>query len=678
MSATRNISGSRTAGRPTVGAMLQASTVALQSGSLIKAEILIQQLLKRDPRNAEAIHLLGITRIEQKRFPEAEQCLRKAVAINRNPTYFIILGLALASQGKDAQARDAYQAGIALEPQAARVYNNLGTILDRMQDRAGAELNYRRALATDPRYCLAHRNLGILLRETGRPHESETSFRQALAIEPETGAIWSTYADLLDSLNRLDDAEAAYRQAGRWDSVQHVMRQAASWDGLDEIDAAAIELVESARFANPGTWELLGIPSMPPAVHREAGRLFALSRWGRELNAQGASAATPREADGHRLKIGYLSSDFYDHATMHLLAGVLELHDQSCVDVHLYSYGPSRDDAFTSRIANMPATFHDVAAATDAEAATQIAADGIQLLVDLKGFTTGTRLGISARRPAPVTLNWLGYPGSLGHSGLADYLIGDPVVTPPAHADHFSETLALMPHCYQPNDHRRESGPQPTHAEAGLPETGIVFCSFNQTFQFGPTMFSVWCRLLAAVPGSVLWLLEPPVPDVIDNLRKEATARGIDASRLIFADRLKQPAHLARLALADIALDTFPCNSHTTGSDALWAGVPMVTRSGALFASRVGASLLRAAGLGELVTEDDETYFNVALSLASDPERLAALSTQLIQRRETLPLFNTAQFTRDLERLYKAIWQRETSGEAGTKAPIVLSAEERE
>ena len=658
--------------------MLQAATVALQSGLLPKAETLFEQLLKRDPRNADAMHLLGVTRIHQKRFPEAEQCLRKAVLISRKPTFLINLGIALSSQGKDEDARDAYQAAIALDGrQEARVYSNLGTILDRLQDCAGAESNYRKALAVDARYCLAHRNMAVLLRDNGRPQESETWFRQALEMEPDNGAIWLAYGDLLASLQRLPDAEAAYRRAGRWDSLQYVKRQAASWDGLDEIDAGAIELVESARFANPGTWRLLGIQSLTPAVHREAGRLFATSLWGRELNAQSTPGARPQHEDDGRLKIGYLSSDIYDHATMHLLTGVLELHDPSRMDVHLYSYGAARDDAFTARIAHMPATFHEIVAATDAAAAAQIASDRIQILVDLKGYTTGARLGITARRPAPVIVNWLGYPGSLGHAGLADYIIGDPVVTPAADLDHFSETLALMPHCYQPNDHRRESGPRPSRVEAGLPETGVVFCSFNQTFKFGPAMFSIWCRLLAAVPGSVLWLLDPANSSVVDNLRKEATARGIDPSRLIFADRLKQPAHLARLALADIALDTFPCNSHTTGSDALWAGVPMVTRSGALFASRVGASLLHATGLGELVTEDDETYFNIALSLASDPKRLAELSTQLIQRRETLPLFNTAQFTRDLERLYEAIWVRETSGEAGTRAPIVLSAEGR-
>ncbi|HKT98853.1 MAG TPA: hypothetical protein VJS30_20360, partial [Paraburkholderia sp.] len=377
---------------------------------------------------------------------------------------------------------------------------------------------------------------------------------------------------------------------------------------------------------------------------------------------------------GARLRIGYLSADFHDHATLRLLAGVLELHDPARFAIHLYSYGEAAPDAaWRERLAALPATRHEIGALTDAQAAAQIAQDGIHVLVDLKGYTTGTRLGITALRPAPAIVSWLGYPGSLGEPRLADYLIGDAVVTPPATAPFYSETLALMPHCYQPNDHRRECGRRPSRAEAGLPERGFVFCSFNQTFKHNAQMASLWCRLLAATPGSVLWLLDPGSERAQENLHSFFEAHGVARARVIFAQRLPQEAHLARLQLADLALDTLPTGSHTTGSDALWAGVPMVSAPGSLFAGRVGASLLHAVGLDALIARDLDAYFQIALALASDPAWHAQIRKQLARAKTDAPLFDTARFTRDLERLFVAIVEREAKS-GGGGGPVVLEA----
>jgi protein O-GlcNAc transferase len=282
--------------------------------------------------------------------------------------------------------------------------------------------------------------------------------------------------------------------------------------------------------------------------------------------------------------------------------------------------------------------------------------------VDLKGFTRDARLEISAFRPAPVLVSWLGYPGTLGHPVLADYIIGDAVVTPPANAADFSETLALMPHCYQPNDRSRRIGPMPDREAAGLPVNAFVLCSFNQTFKFNPESFDIWCRLLREIPDSVLWLLAAP-EDAENNLRREAHTRGIESSRLVFAPRLPLQDHLGRLQLADLALDTFPCNSHTTASDALWAGVPLVTLVGETFASRVAASLLNAAGVPELATHSWDEYAQLAKSLVSDPSRLQAIRQRLLDGRMTSPLFDTVRFTRDLEQLYLRMWEQHARGD---------------
>lgn len=647
---------------------------SLQNGDLSKAEAHFLKVVEKAPGNSEAHHLLGVTKYLQKDYADAQRWIGKALAIREVPAYLINLALTLAAQAQDGAAVDAYRKAIAIGPQEAKVYNNLGNLLKKLKDVSDAERNYRQAIETDAGYALAHKNLAMLLQDAGRFSEAEIFLKRALHINPHSADFWLCYGDMLERLHRLAEAEAAYRQGGHWDSVQYIKRQRAAWDQLDEIDAAAMQQVASAHAGTVSTWSLLGMPGLTPDVHRMAGKKFALGRWEAEL----AAPETVRrvEANCARLRIGYLSSDFYDHATMHLLAGVLELHDPAHFDIHLYSYGPVRDDLFTERIARLPAVFHDISACTNDAAAREIADDGIHILVDLKGYTTGARLGITALRPAPVIVSWLGYPGSLGHPRLADYIIGDAVVTPVSAATYYSETLALLPNCYQPNDHRRECGTRPSRMAAGLPEESFVFCSFNQTFKFNADMFAIWCRLLLAIPRSVLWLLKPPIDEAAENLRRFVASRGIDSARLVFADRLPQTEHLARLQWADLALDTFPCGSHTTGSDALWAGVPMVTRPGALFASRVGESLLRAVGLEEMIAKDVEAYFQIALSLAQDPVRLTDMHARLIAQRHLCPLFDAPRFTCDLERLYCAMWSREASGENHCGEPLVLYADD--
>jgi predicted O-linked N-acetylglucosamine transferase (SPINDLY family) len=360
--------------------------------------------------------------------------------------------------------------------------------------------------------------------------------------------------------------------------------------------------------------------------------------------------------------------------------GVLEAHNPTRIEVRLFDYSPARDDAFTRRLAVSGLLRHDIRELSDEAAARLIAEQRLHILVDLKGYTTGARLGICALRPAPLIVSWLGYPGSLGHPRLADYIIGDPWVTPAEHAGHFSEVPALMPHCYQPNDRRRPLGTPPSRAEAGLPEEGLVFCSFNQLLKLNAPDFDLWCRLLRETPGSLLWLLDPECQEARANLCREAAQRGVGAERLVFAPRLKQAAPLARLPLADLALDSFPYTSHTTASGALWAGVPLVTRTGSLFASRVAASLLSAHGFAELVATDAQQQYERLLALAHSAERRAELRQRLHEARLRAPLFDTARFTRALEALYPAMWRhhQQAPGARGavvTAAPASIGAE---
>lgn len=387
------------------------------------------------------------------------------------------------------------------------------------------------------------------------------------------------------------------------------------------------------------------------------------------MRARLAAAALERERldfrfnakrqDAAKLRLGYLSNDFQDHATARLLIEMLEAQDRARFELHAYSYGGSGGGDMRSRLSRAFDSFNDITPLSDAEAAQEIYRNGIDILIDLKGFTQATRTSILALRPAPIQVNFLGYPGTLG-PGLCDYIITDVFCTPSESAADYAESFAYLPHSYQPHGRRDAVVIAPHRAAAGLPEEGFVFCCFNQTFKFTPAIFDIWCRLLRSVPESVLWLLT--AREAEGNLRNEAWERGVDGSRLIFAPDLPHGEHLGRLQLADLVLDTAPYGAHTTGSDALWAGVPIVTRPGATFPSRVAGSLLHAVGLPELIVEDQDDYFDLAFALATDKERLSGLRLRLAGNRLSAPLFNVKRYTVALEALYSRMWARYRSG----------------
>jgi predicted O-linked N-acetylglucosamine transferase (SPINDLY family) len=431
------------------------------------------------------------------------------------------------------------------------------------------------------------------------------------------------------------------------------------WSGLaDEVQALRERLAqdESAKVV---PFTLLALPGIHPGEQLSCARRFAEETYRGSLSCPPLCEGT--QADGQKLRIGYLSADFGDHPVSHLLAQVIELHDRSSFEAFAYSYGPDDQTLMRRRLQTAFDTFRDVVTMSDAAAARLILEDGIHILVDLTGYTKNARLAITALRPAPVQVSWLGYPGTLGHPRLADYLIGDAIVSPPARSDDFSETLALMPNCFQPNDRLRVIGERPAREAVGLPSEGFVFCCFNQSYKINEQMFDIWCRLLAAVPGSVLWLVGETMTTQ-RNLRQEAQERGISADRLIFAGRVAYAQHLMRLQVADLFLDTLPFNAGATGSDVLWAGVPLVTCVGETFAGRYAASLLHAAGVPELITYSLQDYEALLLKLATDPDRLAQIRAKLAANRLSCALFDSVQFTRDLEGLLQAIWMDHRAG----------------
>lgn len=706
-----------------------AAGAACALGRLDEGESHLRGLLARIPDSAEVLSNLGSLLRDRGRLDEAEDALRRALAIR--PDFAAAhnnLGIVLHARGRAVEAGTAFERAIELDPgNADAVRANLASarIATGRLDEAQALLAAQRA-NTD-----LHYRLGMAYSAAHRAREAEAALRRALALAPLHVGAQQGLAALLDRLGRLDEAEAAYRGAlalagaGRGapgqgvDAARHYellyglgnmlarrgrrlearthFRQALAinpegnvattmamlcsqhlceWDEVARNSAElGLAIARGAGAVVP--FPLLSLPGFGPDPQREVAARFAAATWRDEFARPPLVPPTHhplRDGQGMgRLRVGYISADLQEHATMHLMGGVFDAHDRARFAIHAYSHGPAaaRDD-YRRRVEAACDGFRDLEAETDASAAALIAADGIDILVDLKGYTNQSRLGIQALRPAPVVVSWLGYPGSLGHPRLADYLIGDPVVTPLDHAAHYSERLALMPHCYQPNDSTRAIGPRPSRRELGLPEAGVVFCSFNQSYKITRAMFELWRRLLQAVPGSVLWLLEPEAA-AMQNLQAAAQARGLDPSRLVFASPMPHAAHLGRLQCADLALDTFPYGSHTTGSDALWAGVPLVGRLGDTFASRVSASLLHAVGLPELVAETDEAFFELALDLAMNPAKREAIRDHLVRTCALAPLFDTRRFTRDLERLYLAIWEQHGRGADG---PVVIAADE--
>ncbi len=576
------------------------------------------------------------------------------------------LGLTLQALGRLSEAADAYGEAARLMPDLAAAPCNQGVLLRALGRLEAAEAALLDALARDGALMPAWLNLGAVLQAAGWSDRAAACFHNALALRPDSAEAHANLGVALKEAGRIAESIPALERAlalglpdagGVLAQLVQQQRHLCRWDGLAERSARLVAAIRDGATQQAHPWIFLG-EGAGPALERRCAERY--SAW-RTRTVPGTRFQHGRGARD-RLRVGYLSADFQEHATAALIAELIERHDRRRVEVIGYSYGPDDGGPMRRRLAGAFDRFVDLSAVPHAEAAARIHDDGVDILVDLKGHTQGARIEIPAQRPAPVQAQWLGYPGTTG-APCFDYVIGDPIVTPSDRQAEFSERMVQLPGCYQPNDRRRAIGATPTRAACGLPERGFVFCCFNAPYKITPALFDLWCRLLTAVPGSVLWLLEG-APEVVGNLRREAASRGAAPVRLVFAPRLPPADHLARYRLADLFLDTTPVGAHTTASDALWAGLPVLTMPGDGFASRVGASLLRAVGLPELAMADLIAYEAAAIRLASQPEELADLKVRLSAGRDRAPLFDTDRMARALERAFATMWAIHAAGEA--------------
>jgi predicted O-linked N-acetylglucosamine transferase (SPINDLY family) len=573
---------------------------------------------------------------------------------------------------RPGEALASYERALGIKPGYAEALYNRGNALLELKRPGEALASYERALAIKPDYAEALYNRGNVLLQLNRPQEALASYDRALATKPDFAEALNNRGDALLDLGRHEELIENYKTLlsvkPDYDYARggllRAQMQCCEWAEYDESTAQTSEDIRSGKRADT-PFNFLAV-SESAADQLKCSQTFVADKY--------PAAAQPvwrGERYRHdKIRVAYLSADLRDHAVAHLIAGLFEAHDRTRFDIAAISFGPDPNDEMRARLRAAFNRFIDVREKSDQDIALLLRELEIDIAVDLQGFTKHCRPGIVAHRAAPVQVNYLGYPGTMG-APYIDYILGDQHVIPPEHQSYYTEKVVYLPECYQPNDSKRRIAARtPTRAELGLPEEGFVFCCFNNNHKINPPVFDVWARLLNKVQGSVLWLLEDN-KIVARNLRQEAERRGIAPRRVIFAPRVKMEEHLARQRLADLFLDTLPYNAHVTASDALWVGLPVVTRLGGAFAGRVAASLLNAVGLPELIAGSREDYEALALKLAFNRELLADIKARLAQNRATYPLFNTDRFRRHIEAAYVTMWERGQRGEppAGFAVP---------
>ncbi|MGE9761832.1 tetratricopeptide repeat protein [Pseudomonas sp. PDM20] len=657
-----------------------AQVVALyQNNQLTEAlELCRSKLLKLAPNHAGGLLYAGVICYLSNDFPTAEKYLKAATRAGNSPDAYTNLALTLAAMHRLPEAESAYRRAVALNPQADRAWNNLGNILKNsfQAERRNEALEcYRRAIAANPRYANAYNNLGHALDSiSGDKAGAEENFRAAIAHNPKLLQAHLNLADILDRTGRVHEALECLRaalalQPGNFQVTGRILglrRSLADWDDAQKPSMsdflAARPTSDTSEFQ---PLNLLAWPEIDAATQRELAGKFGRTRWAASLAAEPLVSSVAQPHTG-RLRIGYLSADFRNHPVAHLVTQVIAAHDRERFEAHLYAYGPEIDDEERRQLIQAADHFTVISRMDDLEAAKLIRDDQIDILVDLTGYTTHARPGICALRPAPVIASWIGYIGTLGETRLADYIIGDAVVTPPEHAEQFSEALALMPECFQPNCPMTPLAAPPPRSAEGLPDDAIVFCSFNQVFKFTPQLWDDWCEILRNVPKGVLWIAPGSSEVIRNNLLKETRKRGVAPERIVFADRKSLAEHRSRVALADIALDTYPYNSGATASDTLRAGVPLITCMGETFVSRMAGSLLHALGLDELSTRHRADYVQLAIRLANDAPKREELRRTLGERLATSTLYRPEVFAPQLEALFSAMHEQALSGQRGT------------
>jgi predicted O-linked N-acetylglucosamine transferase (SPINDLY family) len=613
--------------------LFRAALEMHRRGETCEAKSLYKQVVASGARNAQAMNLLGLIYAEEGAHADAVEVMALAREIDaHNPHALNNLGVSLRALRRTTEAIGSYDAALAIKPDLRDALRNRGNAHCDMGMLQKAAADFRKVLAIDPEDAEAHQQLGHALAGLNRLDEAIASFSRALELRPDLEHVPGTLLGM--------------------------RMQVCDWRGLPSDIPALVEGVLRGEQVT-GPFPVLSLLDTP-ALHRRLAEDFA-SKVYPPIDDLGAIPVRPRGSGG-RIRVGYFSADFHDHPVSYLIAGLLELHDRSAFEVIGFSLFGDAQSELRRRIIAGCDRFIDVSQKSDREVAQMSRDLGIDIAVNLGGYTLNSRTSIFARRAAPVQVSYIGYIGTMG-APYMDYILADRLVVPPGSECDYTEKIAYLPNSYQPNDPRRRiSERQFTRAELGLPEAGFVYCCFNASYKILPAMFDAWMKILRAVPGSVLWLIDRDTTQLSHNLRREAEARGVDGNRLVFAKFIAPSDYLARYRMADLFLDTLPYNAGTTASDALWAGLPVLTCPGRSFAARMASSLLRAMDLPELIAPNMRDYVASAIRLGTDPSAYAEIKTQVARNRDITPLFDSGRFTRDLEEVYREMLRRHDMG----------------
>jgi predicted O-linked N-acetylglucosamine transferase (SPINDLY family) len=610
--------------------ILERAIALHKAGRLIEARAVYEAILASQPRQFDALNNLGV--------------LCKALHDHR-------------------RALELFDRAAAVDPGVASLHVNRGNLLAMTKRYEEALASYDRALAVSPAHAEAHYARGCVEKDRERYDAALQCFSRALALNPRHPDAHYERGMVLQGMQRLDEAIDAFGETLRINpvypfakgSLLHAKMLACDWAGLDALDRSLrADVAAARRAARPFGYQGL---CDDEASLRRCAEIFTASRFPR------TEVGFPRRLPGAgpKLRIGYVCGEFREQATSILMAEAWELHDRDAFELHAFDAGWSDASPRRARIERSFDRLTDISRKSDLDAARLVHESGIDVLVDMNGFFGRGRQGVFAMCPAPIQVTYPGFPGTSG-ADYMDYLIADPNVVPDASRKHYREQVVRLPHCYQANDRKRPMAERVlTRVELGLPAGAFVFCCFNNSYKITPATFASWMRILQAVEGSVLWLRDAN-PVAVANLRREAERRGVSGARLVFAPIVQPPEHLSRHSAADLVLDTLPYNAHTTASDALWSGVPVVTLEGSTFPGRVAASLLKAVGLPGLVTHSVADYEALAVGLARHPGRLADAKATLVRNRRTAPLFDTPRTVAHLEAAYRAMVARARAG----------------
>ena len=664
-----------------------------QRGQLQQAKAIYHDILRIKPRHFDALHLLGLIAIQSEDYVGAISLISKSLFIEPGQAVaHCNLGLALQKMQRLNESIEHYDQAVSLKNDYADAYCNRGVALKENQQFLEALASYDRAITLNPRYAVAHNNRANALKELNRFGEAIASYDIAIHINPYYAEAYSNRGvalmmsgqftqavssfdkaieilpEFLDahlnrgsSLHRLKllvEALESYDTALRLNpkveyvqgNIQHIRMFLCDWTDLDANINRLIDQINDGNKISTSFPMLSLVDSAP--IHRKVAEL-----WVRDKHPSNTSLGIiPKASRKQKIRLGYFSADFRNHPVSYLIAELLELHDRAAFEVLGFSFGVDSHDPMRERLTAAFDQFIDIRTKSDKDVASLAREMEIDIAIDLTGNTGEGRIGIFSYRAAPIQINYLGYPGTIG-ADYYDYIVADPVVIPERDREHYVEKIIQLPNCYQVNDgNRLISGQHFTRTGMGLPEEGFVFCCFNNCYKILPNIFDAWMRVLSEVQGSVLWLLDQH-PIAVENLRREAQNRGISGNRLVFATKMPLPDHLARHSLADLFVDTLPYNAHTTCSDALWAGLPVLTCEGLSFPARVSASLLRAMGLPELIAKSLKDYEETAIDIAKNPSKLAGIREKVRSNLQTMPLFDTSSFTRQLEAAYQSVYR---------------------